>query len=419
MKTKTFIFIKTLTFLLPLFFAEVVLAVEATLYGEVTDHGGDPLVVVWFEYGKTPALGFTTPQQEKYGSGEFSYTLTNLEPCTTYYYRAAAKHKYYNDTTYGEIHSFITPCETPSISVSLSASPSSGCAPLTVSLSASVSGGTGNITYYFDCTSDGGWERIITTSTPSYTASNLCRFENPGIYFAKVKVTRGTATSEATTQINVSSCVSPTPIPPVSIEKSLRNLSDGQQVFAKTIYADPNEVIMVQIKVTANREIQQVLVKDDLPERLYFRPNSLKVDGVPVQGEIRNGISLGKLLPNQTKTITFTVDVGSAQAFNYGETKLVNVASAHWDNNSVSATATIIVRKKEVLGVTTAPTGISLQGFVLPLSLSVVSFGYLLKTHALKWEEWLDEKLIAVQKLRANLLLKKAILKERLKKAIS
>lgn len=89
---------------------EISLAATATFQGRVDQDGGDPYLEVWFEYGKTSALGFSTPHQDKYGAGDFEYTVSGLENCTTYYYRAVAKHKNYDDTSYGEIKTFTTPC---------------------------------------------------------------------------------------------------------------------------------------------------------------------------------------------------------------------------------------------------------------------------------------------------------------------
>ncbi len=105
-----------------------VLAVSATLYGEVTDDGGDPNLYVWFQYGKTTLYGYETPKQTKYGTGEFSATITGLEMCTTYHYRAVVKHVNYDDTKYGEDKSFTTECP---VSVDLKANGYDG--PITVS----------------------------------------------------------------------------------------------------------------------------------------------------------------------------------------------------------------------------------------------------------------------------------------------
>jgi hypothetical protein len=91
--------------------------------------------------------------------------------------------------------------------VDVSATPSSGPAPLNdVDLTATVSGSaTGDITYKFDCTSDGIWEKTITTSATSYTATGLCDYAFAGTYTAKVRVERETLTFEGTTAVLVTS----------------------------------------------------------------------------------------------------------------------------------------------------------------------------------------------------------------------
>lgn len=108
--------------------AQTALAVSATLYGEVTDDGGDPNLYVWFQYGKTTSYGYETTKQTKYGAGEFYATVTGLDMCTTYHYRAVAKHVNYDDTKYGEDKTFTTACP---VTVDLKVNSSDG--PITVS----------------------------------------------------------------------------------------------------------------------------------------------------------------------------------------------------------------------------------------------------------------------------------------------
>ncbi len=81
---------------------------QATLVGEIMDDGGDPNLEVWFQYGKTSVYGYQTAHQSKYGTGLFCATVYNLEPCTTYYYRAVAKNS--AGTSYGDSKSFTTTC---------------------------------------------------------------------------------------------------------------------------------------------------------------------------------------------------------------------------------------------------------------------------------------------------------------------
>jgi hypothetical protein len=99
------------------------------------------------------------------------------------------------------------PGSSPTISVSLSANPSSGTAPLNnVDLTANVSGtATGNTRYRFDCTNNGTWEKDYTTSATSYTAQNLCNYSSAGNFTAKIRVDRGGIYATETTIVKVSS----------------------------------------------------------------------------------------------------------------------------------------------------------------------------------------------------------------------
>lgn len=92
------------------------------------------------------------------------------------------------------------------LSVSLSANPNAGPAPLNnVDLTASVSNaGVGSITYQFDCTNDSSFELTIATPTNPYTATDLCDYPTLGQYTAKVVATQGGESPQGTTEIIVS-----------------------------------------------------------------------------------------------------------------------------------------------------------------------------------------------------------------------
>lgn len=94
----------------------------------------------------------------------------------------------------------------PTLFVDISVNPSYGPAPLNnVDLTATVSGSaTGNITYRFDCTNDGSWERTHTTSSTSYTATDLCSYPSAGSYTARISVEREGLVFYGTTAIFVS-----------------------------------------------------------------------------------------------------------------------------------------------------------------------------------------------------------------------
>lgn len=104
----------------------------------------------------------------------------------------------------------------PTLSVSLSALPSSGVAPLNnVDLRANVGGtAAGSIRYRFDCTNDGTWEKDITTTADPYTAWNICHYSTAGTYTARVRVDRQGQTATDTVMITVTTPSSPPPYIP-------------------------------------------------------------------------------------------------------------------------------------------------------------------------------------------------------------
>ena len=105
---------------------------QATLVGEITDDGGDPNLEVWFDYGKSMGYSYQTAHFSKYGTGLFCSTVYNLDPCTTYYYRAVGKNS--SGTSYGENKTFTTKCAP--VSVDIKANGSNG--PITVNYQESV-----------------------------------------------------------------------------------------------------------------------------------------------------------------------------------------------------------------------------------------------------------------------------------------
>jgi hypothetical protein len=65
-----------------------------TFVGGLADLGGDTQASVWFEYG-TSSGNYTFQTEKKIMTqlGKYCITVENLQPCTTYYYRAAMENK--------------------------------------------------------------------------------------------------------------------------------------------------------------------------------------------------------------------------------------------------------------------------------------------------------------------------------------
>jgi hypothetical protein len=85
----------------------------AILVGEITNHGGDPNLEVWFKWGQGSSLSNETPHQFIYVSSlpfRFCSSISGLQPCTTYSYQAVARNS--GGVQYGEVLTFTTRCQT-------------------------------------------------------------------------------------------------------------------------------------------------------------------------------------------------------------------------------------------------------------------------------------------------------------------
>lgn len=266
------------------------------------------------------------------------------------------------------------------LTVQLFAEPSSGTVPLRdVDLRTTVSGSTdGQITYKFDCTGDGDWERIHTTNNTSYTAANLCNYENPGDYTARVKVERGNLSFLGMTTIAVFAEGEESEST-LTANKTVRNISRGETSWRTETSALPGETVAFRIVVKAlGKEMNDVVIKDILPGQTIFAGN-LQVNGNAHSGNIEDGINIGKLNAGEEKTITFEAQIKPAESFQFGTNTLFNTASARAADGTIStAIARITVTKTGVLGAATSvSTGVTefLYGTLgLLLTLSVLLY---------------------------------------------
>jgi len=357
-------------------------AIDATLYGEVTDDGGDPYLLVWFEYGETSNLGYQTPTQRKYGIGEFKDTISNLKSCTTYYYRACTRHENRNDTSCGEIKTFTTKCEAPTVDLKVEGQDTS----ITVNEGDSVTL-SWTSTNADRCEASGDWsgtkppfgsERISNLTFGTKTFTLTCYGEG------------GRAQDSVSVFVRkVLGAQTPT------VEKFVRNLSQGIMTFQKRVSATPRDVLEFEIKIFANSQMKNVKVKDELPEKMRIRENSLKVNNVSFPGNLKEGINLGDLKQGETKVISFIVDLAGPENFGYGKTDLTNRAKVYFDGGEVTAESVVSVLKREVLAaVTQAPTGIVdniLFSLFVPLALAF-SLTFIFKKKILKFEEFLEKR---------------------------
>jgi len=296
------------------------------------------------------------------------------------------------------------------LQVSCYVNPSSAQVNQNVAFNATASGGTGSYSY--------NWSGACTGS-----AQNCSRlFTTTGAQMATVMVTSGSMTQSAQCSANITGggttctpnhsqrcdgnaiywydscgnrdgliqqcptsqtcsnnkCVNQGAVV-VTATKMARNLSKGLLTFATSTSASPGDVIEFQVTVQNNssQAINYITVKDTLPTNLTYYDN-VKVDGVLNSGNLTIGLSLGSLNASQSRVVTYQVQVAPAQNFNFGTTTLTNsafVAGTDSQFTSQTASASVVVTKSSVEGVTNVPTGWGDNGladsFFLPLLLAL------------------------------------------------
>ncbi|MFA7385532.1 MAG: hypothetical protein WCZ99_01140 [Candidatus Paceibacterota bacterium] len=351
---------------------------SVTFVGELTDHGGDLNNTVWFEYGKTSSLGLTAPQKTLSSPGMYCITVSNLDSCSTYHYRAAASNS--AGTSYGDIRTFNTSCG--SSVVNLKANNSTGTITVPNNSSVNLTWNTENMD---SCQASGAWSGTKSTSG-SQSTGNL----SLGTYTYVLNCSGQGGSNSSSVTVNVSNqSVS------FTVDKFIRNLSTGTSFF-KTVYAAPDEMLSFSISVKAgNQSVNNVNLKTTLSDKIIYR-GDLKVNNVLVSGNVINGINIGNFTAGEEKIITFRGNVLGADIFSFGQTELINTTLVTSGETAVSDTAKVVVVKGLVAGIATdISTGLTnnlfLDSFLLPLLMALLII-WLLKSKIIKIEEWMDKR---------------------------
>lgn len=369
---------------------------SAVVSGELSNLGGRTSANIWFEYGLTSSYGSKTNSQTMANAGTFQATLSNLNSCTLYHYRAVGDNG--NGAVNGTDRTFSTLCSSDEIRVSLEAVPYSGPAPLNnVDLKADVSGRqAGDVRYWFDCRNDGSWDRELTMyqgPSSSYTSDNLCNYPSVGTYTAKVRVERLGLSAESTATITVGSGgVNPINNQyTLNVQKTVQDITNGT-VFGDSIAANFGDEMIYKVIITSSGQVAApaVYVKDAMPSGLTYLGN-LTIDGVSDARSITDGILVGDIPTGTSKTITYRVKVNTKEFFNFGTNNLINSALVYNTGISISDTATVVVVKRSVAGAATdINTGIVADLFgslLLPLGLAALLL-FIFKSQLLGFDKW-------------------------------
>ncbi|MDO8524605.1 MAG: hypothetical protein Q7R99_03180 [bacterium] len=379
---------------------------SAIVSGELSNLGGKTSATIWFEYGLATSYGSKTNSQTMNNAGTFQATLSGLNSCTLYHYRAVGDNG--NGIVYGMDRTFSTLCSTDELRVSLEAVPYSGPAPLNnVDLKADITGKqAGDVHYLFDCKNDGSWDREVTIyggPNSSYTADSLCNYATVGTYTAKVRVERLGLSAEGTATITVGGNQPVTPVTPVvpvtptnnqytlNVQKTAQNITNGT-AFGDSVSANFDDVVIYKVIITSSGQVTApaVYIKDAMPSGMaYF--GSLTIDGVADNRSITDGILLGDIPTGTSKTITYKARVNAKDSFNYGTNNLINAVLVYNTGVSISDTATVVVVKSSVAGAATeVNTGLVSDLFgslLLPLGLAALLL-FIFKSQLFGFDKW-------------------------------
>jgi uncharacterized repeat protein (TIGR01451 family) len=136
----------------------------------------------------------------------------------------------------------------------------------------------------------------------------------------------------------------------ITIEKTVKNLSEGQNYWSESVNAKPNQRATFQIivRATGNSTANNVYLRDALPDRTSYSSGSTKIDGSSANDNITSssGLYIGSISAGSSKTITFEATIHSDSSFSSGSTYLTNYAYVWADNISQkNDTAQIIVNR--------------------------------------------------------------------------
>lgn len=170
----------------------------------------------------------------------------------------------------------------------------------------------------------------------------------------------------------------------INIQKLGTNITQGQTAEQSNVAARPNDTLqfVVRVRSLSSTTINNVIVKDILPNELVYISGTTSRDGTIVADGIisDNGINIGSLSPNQEVVIRFNTVVRSTVSFTQDTTALVNTVNGRADNvPTVIAQATVTVTRPnipEIAGAATGTNGSLMLSLMLGSLAALMYFGY-------------------------------------------
>ncbi len=152
--------------------------------------------------------------------------------------------------------------------------------------------------------------------------------------------------------VNVATCrgfrIEPPVVQQIDLDKTVRNDTTGSG-FADQVSAQPAERVTFRLQVSPQNStaaLQNVVLRDSLPNKLTFVAGSLNVNGTP-QSEgnfFSTGISLGSISPSSQVVVTFQADVAGPANFNVGSCEILTNTGTVTATGNLSDSDTAMVQ---------------------------------------------------------------------------
>jgi hypothetical protein len=325
---------------------------SATLNGKLSGNSMN----VGFEWGRISGSMTTVDAGYKNSGESFSSSVSDLEKGKAYQFKARGQGT--SGTIYGSVQKFITKPEAPSyFNASLSSNTKVnltwtkgegayyttvtrkiGSYPQTATDGSVVYYGTGSSFtdsvssgqyYYYRAWSvayDGGlyaWsdsdyarDYVVTTAVQSYNpVAQVIQSVAPTVKKVAVKVEE--EEEEETDLCAVLEDV-------LSVKITGENVTQGKEP-SRNVNARPGDEVNIQIEVTSSAEekLENVALTNILPSKIAEVSN-IEIDGDSVGLNLNDGVILGTLKPNESKTMSFTIKLADEEEFTQKETNLVD-----------------------------------------------------------------------------------------------
>jgi hypothetical protein len=145
---------------------------SATITGYLNAMGSYRSAYVWFEWGTTTSYGQTTNMQTTHSPGAFNYTLSGLNPGTTYHFRALAVPTAAGSVTATGVDSFFTTTYAPAFQVSTTSASNIAASSATLNGVLNGTGASNKVYVWFEF----GPDTTFGNSTPQQTLSYASNF---------------------------------------------------------------------------------------------------------------------------------------------------------------------------------------------------------------------------------------------------